>query len=136
MDSFKITRPSAVFLERQESANVRGMFVVTLLINDIIQIPIQNNSFQWNLVCDSSWWISTGDSAFMIGVMMGSMIFGYLSDKFGRKPTFIICLLIQLLSGVIVGIAPNFPTFVAFRAILGSTTSGVFIVAYVIGNHS
>ncbi|XP_043470096.1 organic cation transporter protein-like [Leptopilina heterotoma] len=87
---------------------------------------------KWNLVCDSSWWISTGDSAFMIGVMMGSMIYGFMSDKFGRKPTFIICLLIQLVSGVIVGIAPNFPTFVAFRAILGSTTSGVFIVAYVI----
>ncbi|XP_051167879.1 organic cation transporter protein-like [Leptopilina boulardi] len=87
---------------------------------------------KWNLVCDSSWWISTGDSAFMIGVMFGSMIFGYLSDKIGRKPTFIICLLIQLVSGVIVGVAPNFPTFVVFRAILGSTTSGVFIVAYVI----
>lgn len=85
-------------------------------------------------MCGDSWWISTGDSIFMIGVMMGSMTFGFLSDQFGRKPTFVICLIIQLIAGTIVGLAPNFASFVALRAILGSTTSGVFIVAYVIGN--
>ncbi|XP_043470044.1 organic cation transporter protein-like [Leptopilina heterotoma] len=87
---------------------------------------------KWNMVCDSSWWISTGDSIFMVGVMIGSMTFGFLSDKFGRKPIFVICLIIQLISGTIVGLAPNYATFVVFRAILGSTASGVFIVTYVI----
>lgn len=69
----------------------------------------------------------------MVGVMLGSIIFGYLSDKYGRRPIFFMSLVIQLVSGTVVGLAPNFITYVIFRAIIGSTTSGVFLVAYVIG---
>ncbi|XP_043468938.1 organic cation transporter protein-like [Leptopilina heterotoma] len=87
---------------------------------------------QWNLVCDESWLVSFGDSLFMVGVMLGSIIFGYLSDKYGRRPIFFMSLVIQLVSGTVVGLAPNFITYVIFRAIIGSTTSGVFLVAYVI----
>ncbi|XP_033230040.1 organic cation transporter protein-like [Belonocnema kinseyi] len=87
---------------------------------------------EWNLVCEKSWWLATGDSLFMVGVMLGSMIFGYLSDKYGRRPIFFISLVIQLVGGIIVGVAPNFVTYVIFRSIVGSTTSGVFLVAYVI----
>ena len=85
-------------------------------------------------MCEKSWWLATGDSLFMVGVMLGSMIFGYLSDKYGRRPIFFISLVIQLIGGIIVGVAPNFVTYVIFRSIVGSTTSGVFLVAYVIGN--
>lgn len=37
--------------------------------------------FQFNLVCDKAWYKSTSDSLLMAGVMVGSIVFGYLSDK-------------------------------------------------------
>lgn len=90
-------------------------------------------NFQWNLVCDRAWLRATGDSLFMVGVMLGSMIFGCLSDKFGRRPIFFLSLVIQLVGGILVAVAPEFISYVIFRLIVGSTTSGVFLVAYVIG---
>lgn len=86
----------------------------------------------WNLVCGKSWWLTTGDSIFMAGVMLGSIIFGYLSDRYGRRPIFFISLVMQLIGGTVVAMAPNFIVYVIFRSIVGSTTSGVFLVAYVI----
>ncbi|XP_035731307.1 organic cation transporter protein-like [Vespa mandarinia] len=87
---------------------------------------------EWNLVCDRAWLRATGDSLFMVGVMLGSMIFGALSDKFGRRPIFFLSLVIQLAGGILVAIVPEFISYVIFRLIVGSTTSGVFLVAYVI----
>ncbi|XP_031841395.1 organic cation transporter [Nomia melanderi] len=87
---------------------------------------------EWNLVCDRAWLRATGDSLFMVGVMLGSMIFGGLSDKYGRRPIFFLSLVIQLVGGILVAVAPEFISYVIFRLILGSTTSGVFLVAYVI----
>lgn len=61
------------------------------------------------------------------------MIFGGLSDKYGRRPIFFLSLVIQLVGGILVAVAPEFISYVIFRLIVGSTTSGVFLVAYVIG---
>ncbi|XP_046592505.1 organic cation transporter protein isoform X1 [Neodiprion lecontei] len=87
---------------------------------------------QWNLVCKKAWLRATGDSLFMVGVMVGSMIFGALSDSYGRRPIFFLSLVIQLVGGIIVALCPEYISYVIFRLILGSTTSGVFLVAYVI----
>ncbi|XP_012216621.1 organic cation transporter protein [Linepithema humile] len=87
---------------------------------------------EWDLVCDKAWLRATGDALFMVGVMLGSMIFGGLSDKYGRRPIFFLSLVIQLVGGVLVAVAPELISYVIFRLIVGSTTSGVFLVAYVI----
>ncbi|XP_043286002.1 organic cation transporter protein [Venturia canescens] len=87
---------------------------------------------EWNLVCDRLWLRATGDSLFMVGVMLGSMIFGGLSDKYGRRPIFFLSLVIQLVGGILVAVTPEYISYVIFRLIVGSTTSGVFLVAYVI----
>ncbi|XP_028981769.1 organic cation transporter protein isoform X2 [Diachasma alloeum] len=87
---------------------------------------------EWNLVCDKAWLRAMGDSLFMVGVMLGSMIFGGLSDKFGRRPIFFLSLVIQLVGGILVAVAPEYISYVIFRLIVGSTTSGVFLVSYVI----
>ncbi|XP_043521030.1 organic cation transporter protein-like isoform X2 [Frieseomelitta varia] len=87
---------------------------------------------EWDLVCDKAWLRATGDSLFMVGVMLGSMIFGSLSDRFGRRQIFFLSLVIQLSGGILVATSPNYIFYVTFRLIVGSTTSGVFLVAYVI----
>ncbi|KAM7361199.1 organic cation transporter protein-like [Cochliomyia hominivorax] len=86
----------------------------------------------WNLVCGRSLLSATSDSIFMFGVLLGSIIFGQLSDKYGRKPTFFATLVIQVLFGVMVAISPEYFTYTISRMIVGSTTSGAFLVAYVL----
>ncbi|TMW53321.1 hypothetical protein DOY81_001621 [Sarcophaga bullata] len=87
---------------------------------------------EWNLVCGRSLLGATSDSIFMVGVLLGSIIFGQLSDKYGRKPTFFASLVIQVVFGVLAGVAPEYFTYTISRMIVGATTSGVFLVAYVI----
>lgn len=87
---------------------------------------------EWDLVCQRAWWKASADAIFMVGVLLGSIIFGALSDKYGRKIIFFISLLLQAFAGVLTGLAPNYFIFVTFRMIVGAATSGVFLVAYVL----
>lgn len=87
---------------------------------------------EWDLVCDKAWLKATSDAALMIGVMLGSIIFGDLSDRVGRKPIFFLSLVLQVLFGILVSMSPNYYSFIFSRMIVGSTTSGVYLVAYVI----
>ncbi|XP_073978691.1 organic cation transporter protein-like isoform X2 [Rhodnius prolixus] len=89
-------------------------------------------SMEWDLVCDKAWLRATSDSLLMVGVMLGSIIFGDLSDRLGRRPIFFISLVLQVIFGVLVGISPDVYTYMLTRMVVGATTSGVFLVAYVI----
>ncbi len=50
----------------------------------------------WDLVCGDSAWRATAQSLFMVGVLVGSYIFGDLSDRLGRKPVFVASVVIQV----------------------------------------
>ncbi|XP_034487003.1 organic cation transporter-like protein [Drosophila innubila] len=87
---------------------------------------------EFELVCGRGFWGATSDAMFMVGVLLGSIIFGQLSDKHGRKPIFFASLVIQVIFGVAAGLAPEYFTYTLARLMVGATTSGVFLVAYVI----
>lgn len=58
---------------------------------------------EWNLVCDKQWMVGLISSFYMIGLMIGSFVVGYTSDRFGRKPVMLgmmILSLVSTLSGV------------------------------------
>uniref|UniRef100_U5ETI5 Putative synaptic vesicle transporter svop n=1 Tax=Corethrella appendiculata TaxID=1370023 RepID=U5ETI5_9DIPT len=86
----------------------------------------------WDLVCGKSFLKASADALFMVGVMLGSIGFGWLSDKYGRKPIFFASLVLQVIFGVLAAVSPEYITYTISRIIIGSTTSGVFLVAYVI----
>ncbi|XP_037732275.1 organic cation transporter protein [Drosophila subpulchrella] len=87
---------------------------------------------EWNLVCNRAFLAATSDSIFMLGVLLGSFIFGQMSDKLGRKPTFFTSLVLQMIFGVLAAVSPEYFSYTISRMIVGATTSGVFLVAYVI----
>ncbi|XP_043071000.1 organic cation transporter-like protein [Drosophila grimshawi] len=87
---------------------------------------------EFDLVCGREFLAATSDSMFMLGVLLGSIIFGQLSDKLGRKPIFFASLVIQLVFGIAAGLAPDYFSYTLARLVVGATTSGVFLVAYVI----
>ncbi|GLG96485.1 Organic cation transporter protein [Gryllus bimaculatus] len=87
---------------------------------------------EWNLVCDRAWLKATADAIFMLGDLLGSLVFGDLSDRFGRKPIFFFSLVLQVVTGLLTALAPNYVSFMIARMIVGATTAGIFLVAYVI----
>ena len=86
----------------------------------------------WELVCDKKEMRATAQAVFMAGVLVGSYFFGWLSDKVGRKVSFFISVVVQALFGILSGLVHNYWAFIILRCIVGATTSGVFLVAYVL----
>ena len=87
---------------------------------------------EWSLVCDNKEMRATAQSVFMAGVLIGSYVFGYLSDKLGRKVSFFISVVMMAIFGILSGLVTNYWAFIILRSVVGATTSGVFLVAYVL----
>lgn len=65
-------------------------------------------------------------SAFLFGAIFGSLLFGYLADKFGRKSLFLITLLLYSGGTFLTGLSWNFESAFFFRFISGAGLGGEF----------
>lgn len=71
----------------------------------------------FSLVCDRATLRASADSFLMIGLLIGSYVFGDLSDRFGRRPTFMLSLLLQVVFGLLTAISNNFITYTICRMV-------------------
>lgn len=85
----------------------------------------------YELVCDRAWMGANVQSVYMVGMLVGSYLFGDLSDRFGRKPMFLSALVMMVVVGVGQAAIPEYYTFTMLRFVLGASLQGVFLVAYV-----
>lgn len=67
------------------------------------------------------------------GIMVGSGIFGFLADGYGRKKIFIIAIVIMSITGIIQALSTGYTMFLVFAFLNAFGTSGVFPLAFVIG---
>uniref|UniRef100_A0A8D0A419 Si:dkey-119m7.4 n=1 Tax=Sander lucioperca TaxID=283035 RepID=A0A8D0A419_SANLU len=88
---------------------------------------------EWDLVCDSANLNIMGSSIYMLGLLVGAVLFGSLADKYGRRIIILFNLAIQAVSGVGVAFAPNFYVYIALRFMVGTSVSGVTMSAFVLG---
>uniref|UniRef100_A0A8D3CS35 Solute carrier family 22 member 6 n=1 Tax=Scophthalmus maximus TaxID=52904 RepID=A0A8D3CS35_SCOMX len=88
---------------------------------------------EWDLVCDDKRLNQALATYFFVGVMIGAVLFGQLSDKFGRKSM----LLVALISATVLGFSSAFSTsyvmFALSRALCGVALSGISIIGVVLG---
>ena len=110
------------------------MFTVPLILmtnidNLTVHCPIH---LQWGLVCSKSSWTNVSQSVFFIGWLIGSWFWGTLADKLGRKKVFFANITVIILSGLGVGLSPNYLVFVFFRFVGATSCAGVSISSNVL----
>lgn len=69
---------------------------------------------------------------FGISGLIGNYIFGYLQDLYGRKPSFYIYLLLEIVSCATSAFAWSFPSWLAFRFAVGLTVPAILASPYVL----
>ncbi|XP_066216265.1 organic anion transporter 3 [Saccopteryx leptura] len=80
---------------------------------------------EWNLVCKSNKLKEMSQSMFMAGTLIGGIVLGGLSDRFGRKPILSCSYLLLAASGSSAAFSPSFPVYTALRFLSGFSIAGI-----------
>ncbi|KAF4077332.1 hypothetical protein AMELA_G00206900 [Ameiurus melas] len=89
---------------------------------------------EWDLVCDLRSLKEMGQTIYMGGVLVGAMVFGGLSDKFGRRILLLISHLMVAVSGTCTAFASSYSLFCLFRFISGMALSGIILNSFSLRN--
>ncbi|XP_072319962.1 solute carrier family 22 member 7a [Eucyclogobius newberryi] len=88
---------------------------------------------EWDLVCDDRKRNQVLTTYFFLGVTVGSVIFGHLSDKFGRKSMLLVALVLTMVTSGASAFATSYVMFAVSRALSGAALSGMSIIVTVLG---
>lgn len=73
--------------------------------------------------------VQLGLTTSMIGLAVGQLIFGPLSDKFGRRPLLLASMLVFIVSTLLCIYSPNIETFIALRLLQGIAGAGGIVIS-------
>lgn len=86
----------------------------------------------WNLVCDRLPLLSTIQGSYMGGVFVGCMVWGWASDRYGRRLTMLVAAAIQTVTSIVAAFATNYGLFIVLRFLIAFSVSGVFECGFVL----
>ncbi|NXW94229.1 S22A7 protein, partial [Alopecoenas beccarii] len=90
-------------------------------------------STQWDLVCERRGLNQATATFFFIGVTIGAVVFGYLSDRFGRKAMLLLSLLCSAVFGMLSAASISYSMLAITRTLTGVALSGVSLIVLPLG---
>src|SRR5580700_2351744 len=70
--------------------------------------------------------IGRAGSAYLVGAVLGALLFGWLTDRFGRKKLFFVTIAVYLTATAATALSWNFWSFAAFRFLTGAGIGGEY----------
>ncbi|PNF38357.1 hypothetical protein B7P43_G10529 [Cryptotermes secundus] len=92
----------------------------------------ENIVTEWNLVCSRSVMVDIAQATFMLGVLLGNVLFGIAADRIGRKVPLIFAIGLQAAAGVLSAYSPWFSGFLVARFFMAVATGGTMIISFVL----
>nr|XP_061801649.1 organic cation/carnitine transporter 2-like [Nerophis lumbriciformis] len=88
---------------------------------------------EWDLVCDDQWKVPFASSTLFVGYLIGSLISGQLSDRFGRKKIVFLSLGAQCISVLLQSFSQSWRMFCITFLLVGASQISLYISAFVLG---
>ncbi|EDL83056.1 rCG44895, isoform CRA_b [Rattus norvegicus] len=85
---------------------------------------------EFNLVCGDAWKVDLFQSCVNLGFFLGSLVVGYIADRFGRKLCLLVTTLVTSVSGVLTAVAPDYTSMLLFRLLQGMVSKGSWVSGY------
>ncbi|XP_054474719.1 solute carrier family 22 member 16 [Anoplopoma fimbria] len=85
----------------------------------------------WDLVCEREWLAKLCQPTFMMGVLIGALVFGDIADRVGRVKILMFNSLCQFGLGVAIAFSGNYYFFLVLRFLLAMVSSGYLVVVFV-----
>ena len=70
--------------------------------------------------------VAAGATAYLAGAVLGALLFGYLTDRLGRRKLFLVTLAVYSLATAASGLSWNFGSFALFRLLTGLGIGGEY----------
>ncbi|XP_077350601.1 solute carrier family 22 member 15 isoform X1 [Festucalex cinctus] len=87
---------------------------------------------EWLLVKQQAYKVSLAGSLFFLGLLLGSFVFGPLSDTVGRRPVYLAALFLEVLLGYVTAASPSYETFAASRLLVGLMNGAIGLVCFIL----
>eukprot|EP00118_Oscarella_pearsei_P011341 m.75698 g.75698 ORF g.75698 m.75698 type:complete len:490 (+) comp35949_c0_seq1:2053-3522(+) len=87
---------------------------------------------EWNIICSDKWKSGLPTSIYFIGVAIGSFLFGWIADRFGRRITIIVSVLFSSLASLASSLAPSLSVYLAARLVVGIFGSPMLAITFVL----
>ena len=68
------------------------------------------------------------NSMMMVGMLLGSLPVGVISDKYGRKVALLTCLIVQPLAGILGAFSPWLTLLAVCRIFVGMAVIGILVL--------
>ena len=82
---------------------------------------------EFSLVCGNDYQRSLSSSVYMGSKMAGSIVFGLLSDRFGRVRITMVAAICVTIFGVATSFAPNMLAFIILRGCIAFAATGLYL---------
>ena len=70
--------------------------------------------------------VGIASSVYLVGQVLGALVFGHLTDRSGRKKLFLVTLALYLAATAASGLSPTFSIFLGFRFLAGAGIGGEY----------
>ena len=91
------------------------------------------NALQFGMVCEQEWLVSMAQSVFFSGGVIGSIVLGWIADKWGRRPALLVCTVLMVVGNVATIMPPDYWWYIAMRFIAGLSHPSAFNIGFMLG---